>query len=1142
MPDATNKAVFLSYASQDAVAARSICDSLRAAGVEVWFDQSELRGGDAWDAKIRKQIKECALFVPLISANTQARLEGYFRLEWKLAAQRTHTMADAKPFLLPVCIDDIRDADAHVPEEFRAVQWTRLRSGEMSAEFCARVKMLLDGSGTRERFAATHAASETLTRSSTSKGVRLRSRWVVALVFGAAAIGVIFWQPWRKPIGTRRTESAAAAPSTTADDVARLRAQLIPHTWKKEDFEPFSAALDRIISADEQNADAWALRSIINSLQVIRNYEAGTKPLDAGRLAANRALHLAPDSGLAELALGMHLTAMNNRGGDSRIARPHLLKAFAVLPRDALTRFADVAWGMNTFEFDEMKRAADEWLRVEPTANHPAFILAMMHEAYRQPLAALQWAERGESVLNISGARSFVVAFEVHYYLRADLKAARATLERVPAGAPVVHRMLHARWLLAMAERRFDVALQELARTPETLLYDRSYRGPKALLAGLAHQALGNADTAQVHFREAERILHEQLAADGQDQDLHAVAALTLACLDQPAAARRELAWVEPLVRGRNRNVATGNLMIHLAQTYAVLGQTESLCYWLRELMSGPLIPPFTPASLRIDPRFQNTIGKPEVQKLLSEFAHLDAAKDQAPNIATSSFGSDAKSVAVLAFDNLSDDKANEYFSDGISEELINVLGRVPGLTVKGRTSAFFFKGNTKVSSAEIAQQLGVTYLVRGSVRKSGNKVRITAQLTRAANDEVIWSSQPITKEVADAFTAQEEIAALVAQSLQLKLGIQPAASSSPSAEALRLYLEGRQIWNLRTRQALDRAEALFNQALALDPKFARARVGRADVWMQRYAEFSATGEDLARFANRRSPLVAKITAEAEAALTEDPTLAEAHTTIGNVLGLTWQDAAAEEHFRRALSLNPNYATTHHWLGRLLLREGRMDEARTELAKAADLDPLSPIILDNYAMVLLFSGDAATALPVIERALLFRPDSVQTLSWQAWAFTDLGRVDDAVAVARRLAQNPNGIDEAVAVTRRGGQIGGNQAAQRPNAAFAASRTFLRAGLKEEAEAFIRRPDLATDNLRLFAQLGIGRPAEALTYLQPAAVSSREIHYLLFLPEFDSVRDDPRFQQVLKILGLGDAHARAQAWRAAHPSGRTEMKP
>src|SRR3954470_6382464 len=146
----SNKAVFLSYASQDAEPARQICEALRAAGVEVWFDQNELVGGDAWDAKIRKQIKDCSLFVPIISANTQARLEGYFRVEWKLAAQRTHAMAARKAFLLPVVIDDTRDADAHVPEEFLSVQWTRFAGGEITPGFCARVANLLDRDRTSE--------------------------------------------------------------------------------------------------------------------------------------------------------------------------------------------------------------------------------------------------------------------------------------------------------------------------------------------------------------------------------------------------------------------------------------------------------------------------------------------------------------------------------------------------------------------------------------------------------------------------------------------------------------------------------------------------------------------------------------------------------------------------------------------------------------------------------------------------------------------------------------------------------------------------------------------------------------------------------------------------------------------------------
>ena len=145
MSESGNQAIFLSYASQDADVARRICETLRAEGVEVWFDQSELVGGDAWDQKIRKQIRECTLFAAVISTNTQARLEGYFRIEWKLAAQRTHAMADEKAFLLPLVIDATKDSEAKVPEEFRAVQWTRLNGGEIPAGFAQQVRNLLAG-------------------------------------------------------------------------------------------------------------------------------------------------------------------------------------------------------------------------------------------------------------------------------------------------------------------------------------------------------------------------------------------------------------------------------------------------------------------------------------------------------------------------------------------------------------------------------------------------------------------------------------------------------------------------------------------------------------------------------------------------------------------------------------------------------------------------------------------------------------------------------------------------------------------------------------------------------------------------------------------------------------------------------------
>src|SRR5215469_9863428 len=135
-------AVFLSYASEDAPAAQRIADALRAAAIEVWFDREELRGGDAWDQKIRQQIRDCRLFMPIISAHSEARLEGYFRREWKLAVDRTDDMASEVAFLVPVVVDDTPNATAHVPERFRHVQWTRLLGGEPTPAFIGLISKL----------------------------------------------------------------------------------------------------------------------------------------------------------------------------------------------------------------------------------------------------------------------------------------------------------------------------------------------------------------------------------------------------------------------------------------------------------------------------------------------------------------------------------------------------------------------------------------------------------------------------------------------------------------------------------------------------------------------------------------------------------------------------------------------------------------------------------------------------------------------------------------------------------------------------------------------------------------------------------------------------------------------------------------
>jgi adenylate cyclase len=197
------RAVFLSYASQDAEAARRICDALREAGVDVWFDQSALRGGEAWDASIRRQIRECALFMPVISANTQAREEGYFRLEWKLAVDRSHLMATDKAFVLPIVIDDTASPGARVPEEFRTRQWTRLTGGVTSPAFCADVQRLLGptfaqpaGSGAARLAAANAGASAaaSLARSSRPK------LWAAGAAVGVLLLlagAVVTWNGFR---------------------------------------------------------------------------------------------------------------------------------------------------------------------------------------------------------------------------------------------------------------------------------------------------------------------------------------------------------------------------------------------------------------------------------------------------------------------------------------------------------------------------------------------------------------------------------------------------------------------------------------------------------------------------------------------------------------------------------------------------------------------------------------------------------------------------------------------------------------------------------------------------------------------------------------------------------------------------------
>ncbi len=250
------KAVFLSYASQDAGAARRISEVLRAAGVEVWFDQSELRGGDAWDTKIRKQIQECALFLPVISENTQVRGEGYFRLEWLLAVERSRLMADDQPFLLPIVIDATLDATARVPDRFRAVQWTRFSGGETSAAFCERVRRLLS----EDLFGTDGLGAASARPAKESAGHRVPTvAWGVGLAVAAAIIVGGFLatrQPPSTALGTRPMSVETPPATPKARSIAVLP------------FENLSADKDNAFFADGMHDEVITALTKIHDLTV----------------------------------------------------------------------------------------------------------------------------------------------------------------------------------------------------------------------------------------------------------------------------------------------------------------------------------------------------------------------------------------------------------------------------------------------------------------------------------------------------------------------------------------------------------------------------------------------------------------------------------------------------------------------------------------------------------------------------------------------------------------------------------------------------------------------------------------------------------------------------------------------------------
>ncbi len=657
-------AVFLSYASQDAPAARRICEALRTAGIEVWFDQSELRGGDAWDQKIRHQIRDCALFVPVISAHTASRPEGYFRLEWAIADQRNQMIARNKAFIVPVCIDTTPEGIDDLPDSFHRVQWTRLPAGETPPAFCQRIKSLL---GTTEETALHLQPHTTLQGAAVAKAPASRG-WILVAVAGVLLAGVLTLKPWRMANAPPATPAVSAAPA-------------------------------------------------------------------------------------------------------------------------------------------------------------------------------------------------------------------------VPGTAP-------------------------------------------------------------------------------------------------------------------------------------------------------------------------------------------------------------ERSIAVLPFTDMSEKKDQEYFSDGLSEELIDMLTKVAGLRVPARTSSFYFKGQ-HVTIAEIAKALGVTHVLEGSVRKSGNTLRVTAQLIRADNGYHLWS-ETYDRSAQDIFKVQDEIAARVVDALKVTL---PAAANSTgrteNAEAYNQYLLGRNLMDRATPAGYASAEQAFRRAIALDPEYAGAysQLALAEAY---WSDQTGDGSGLARASG-----------DAERAIARAPDRADGYFARGYLRTLwlwDWEGGGAD--LRKALALDPNNAEISQGYALLLEAEGDLPGAIEAVDKAVRIDPLRAANQNQRGLLLIASRDLPGARAAYHRVLEIDPENPRAYAQLAIIDLLAGHPDQGLVWLQRPIEQRGGGWERIAAALVQHSLGHDKESKNELDRITADSARFAAFQIAEIHAWRREKDEAFAWLdRAYAQRDGG-----MTRIKTD-------------PLLDSLRSDPRYRALLGKMKL-----------------------
>jgi len=456
------------------------------------------------------------------------------------------------------------------------------------------------------------------------------------------------------------------------------------------------------------------------------------------------------------------------------------------------------------------------------------------------------------------------------------------------------------------------------------------------------------------------------------------------------------------------------------------------------------------------------------------------------------------RSLAVLPLESLSSDASQDYFADGMTDELISDLGQISALRVISRTSVMSYK-HARKPLPQIARELNVDAVVEGTVLRSGDQVRITAQLIEASSDKHLWS-QSYEGELRDTLALQNKVARAIADQIRVSLNPQEQAALKTAKvvnpQAYVSYLKGRYFWNKRTADSLKVGLAYFNQAIDEDPTYAQAYSGLADTYALlgdwQYAVMPA------------KEALPKAKAAAIKALELDSALGEAHNSLAFCLdGFDWDFDSAGNEFRRAIELNPGYATAHHWYAWHLSLLGRYDEAIAEMTKAENLDPLSLIINADLAELLVLAHSSDESIRQSRKTIEMDPNFGLAYSHLGQAYLQKQMNEEAVAELQKAVQLSEGSPVCIANL---------------------ARAYVASGKRSEALKLLsdlkKRSNSSSSHASELAVIyaSLGDKDQAMNMLEKG-YEERFNPGVLLRPGFDPLRSDPRFKDLLRRIGL-----------------------